>query len=92
MVVTFREVLVQVIEWLQQDTRVSYRALKMQFDLDDEYLEVLKEELIDVQQVARDQDGRMLIWSGEAATAPESVHHRPLPRRRPVRYGRQGAR
>jgi hypothetical protein len=35
MVVTFREVLAQVIEWLQQDKRASYRALKMQFDLDD---------------------------------------------------------
>ena len=30
---TFKEVLTQVIDWLQQDTRVSYRALKRQFAL-----------------------------------------------------------
>ena len=36
--VTFKEVLAQVIEWLQQDKRLSYRALKRQFALDDESL------------------------------------------------------
>jgi len=29
--VTFKEVLAQVIEWLRQDKRLSYRALKRQF-------------------------------------------------------------
>jgi hypothetical protein len=37
--VTFKELLAQVIEWLRQDGRVSYRALKRQFDLDNDYLE-----------------------------------------------------
>ena len=41
------EVLDQVREQLQQKGRLSYRLLKMQFQLDDEQLEVLKEELID---------------------------------------------
>ena len=50
---TFKEVLAQVIDWLQQDQRVSYRALKRQFALDDDYLEDLKAELIEVRQVAR---------------------------------------
>jgi class 3 adenylate cyclase len=72
MTVTFREIVAQLIEWLQQDKRVSYRALKIQFDLDDEHLEVLKDELIDVQQVAVDQDGKMLVWTGEASTPPSS--------------------
>jgi len=36
---TFKDVLAQVIDWLQQDKRITYRALKRQFDLDDEYLE-----------------------------------------------------
>jgi len=40
--VTFKEVLAQVIEWLQHDRRVSYRALKRQFALDDAYLDDLK--------------------------------------------------
>jgi hypothetical protein len=37
--VTFKEILAQAVEGLQQDGRVSYRALKRQFDLDDDYLE-----------------------------------------------------
>ena len=51
---TFKEVLAQVIDWLQQDQRVSYRALKRQFALDDDCLEDLKVELIEVKQVAVD--------------------------------------
>ena len=62
---TFKEVLAQVIEWLQQDERVSYRALKRQFDLDDDYLEDLKFELIKTRKMAIDEDGEILAWSGE---------------------------
>ena len=36
----------------------------MRFDLDDEYLAVLKEELIDAQRLASDENGR--IWYGLA--------------------------
>jgi len=36
--VTFYEVLAQVIELLQREGRVTYRALKRQFALDDEAL------------------------------------------------------
>jgi hypothetical protein len=43
---TLKEVLAQVIDWLQENQRISYRALKRQFDLDDDYLEDLKEELL----------------------------------------------
>jgi NADPH:quinone reductase-like Zn-dependent oxidoreductase len=39
---------------LQRQGRVSYRALKRQFDLDEAYLEDLKLELIEVHQVAVD--------------------------------------
>jgi hypothetical protein len=35
---TFDDILEQVITLLQRQGRVSYRALKMRFDLDDEYL------------------------------------------------------
>lgn len=38
---TFKEILAEVITWLKQDQRISYRALKRQFELDDEYLEDL---------------------------------------------------
>jgi predicted ATPase/class 3 adenylate cyclase len=68
---TFDEILDQAIEMLQRRKRVSYRALKLQFKLDDEYLDVLKEELIDIQQLAVDQDGRMLVWTGDTEGMPE---------------------
>jgi hypothetical protein len=66
---TFDEILDQVLEMLQRRGRVSYRALKRQFDLDDAYLKDLKAEIISVHQLAVDQDGTMLVWTG-AATAP----------------------
>jgi len=62
---TFDEILTQVLALLQRQGRVSYRALKLRFHLDDEYLDVLKEELIDAQRVATDEDGRILVWVGD---------------------------
>ena len=62
---TFDEVLEQVRELLQSKGRVAYRALKRRFELDDEYLEDLKAELIDAEHVAYDEDGKVLVWVGE---------------------------
>jgi hypothetical protein len=39
---TFDEILAQVIEVLQREGRVSYRALQRRFDLYDAYLDDLK--------------------------------------------------
>lgn len=44
---TFDEILTQVVELLQRQGRVSYGALKRRFALDDDYLQDLKDELID---------------------------------------------
>jgi hypothetical protein len=55
--VTFNDVLSQTIAMLQQHGRVSYRALKRQFAVDDAVLEDLKYELIEVQQRAVDHGG-----------------------------------
>src|SRR5262245_45688782 len=68
---TFEEVLNQALAILQRQGRVSYRALKRQFGLDDEYLEDLKAEIIEVHQLAVDQDGTMLVWTGDAGVTPE---------------------
>ncbi len=57
---TFDEVFQQVREFLQQEGRVSYRALKRRFALDDEYLEDLKVELIKAKRLAVDEDGEVL--------------------------------
>ena len=68
----FYAVLDQVVELLRQRGRVTYRALKRQFDLDDEVLEDLKAEIIKGQRLAVDEDGAVLVWVGEAASAPPS--------------------
>jgi len=65
----FYELLDQVLALLQREGRVSYRALKRQFALDDEYLEDLKAELIDAKRLAVDEDGRVLVWTGETKVA-----------------------
>src|SRR5262245_48886958 len=70
---TFDDILAQVITLLQRQGRVSYRALKMRFDLDDEYLDVLKEELIDAQRIAKDEDGRILVWIGDTKGTVETA-------------------
>jgi hypothetical protein len=62
---TFLEMVDQVSELLRTRRRVSYRALQREFDLADDVLEDLKEELITVQELAIDQDGKMLVWVGE---------------------------
>jgi class 3 adenylate cyclase len=68
--VTFEEILDQAIAMLQRRGRVSYRTLKLQFHLDEESLEALKEELIEVHHLAVDQDGRMLVWASTASPTP----------------------
>ena len=48
---TFDDILAQVITLLKRQGRVSYPALKIRFSLDDEYLEALKAEIIEAQQL-----------------------------------------
>jgi hypothetical protein len=43
---TFEEMLDQELAMLQRRGRVTYRALKLQFGLDDDHLEALKDELL----------------------------------------------
>src|SRR5262245_13756528 len=66
----FEEILDQAMAMLQRRGRVSYRTLKLQFQLDEEALEALKEELIEVHRVAVDHEGRMLVWVGEGSPMP----------------------
>ena len=63
----FEEILDQAIAMLQRRGRVTYRALKRQFNLDDAFLEDLTVELIKGQRLARDEDGEVLVWIGDAA-------------------------
>jgi hypothetical protein len=68
---TFDDILDQAIALLQRRRRVTYRTLKRQFDLGNDVLEDLKEELIYGQRLAMDEDGRVLVWTGRAIP-PES--------------------
>src|SRR5919109_3001122 len=62
---TFDELLAQVLDLLQREGRVSYRALKRRFALDDDYLEDLKAEIIEAQRLAVDEDGDVLLRTGD---------------------------
>jgi predicted ATPase/class 3 adenylate cyclase len=65
----FYAVLDQMVDLLRSRGRVSYRALKVQFHLDDEQLDALKEELLYAYRGAVEEDGPGLVWiAGTSAT------------------------
>ena len=83
----FYTILDQVIALLRQRQRVTYRALKVQFQLEDDALEALKEELIEAQHLAADEAGRILVWIGDAGTtAPASSLSAATQERVPLTY------
>jgi class 3 adenylate cyclase len=57
----------QAIALLRQRGRLTYRTLQVQFQLDDPHLEILKDELIYGQRLAIDEEGRVLVWTGDTA-------------------------
>ena len=70
---TFKDVLAQVLEWLQHDQRISYRALKRHFALDDDALEDLKEALLYAHAQVIVDDGRGLVWMGDPGPVSTTV-------------------
>jgi len=85
----FSEIVDQATALLQRKGRLSYRALKREFELDDAVLEDLRDELIDIQEVAADKDGKMLLWTGEPQASPpiarvEDPHGAPEPPTAPL--------
>ena len=76
---TFEEVLDQAMAMLQRRGRLTYRTLKLHFQLDDEHLEALKDELIYGQRLAVDEDGRVLVWTGGADVPPGTTPPGPQP-------------
>ena len=60
----FDELLEQVLALVQRQGRVSYRALRLEFDLNEDVLDALKEEIIAVKEAAVDKDGKILVWAG----------------------------
>ena len=81
----FLAVVDQVIALLRQRGRVTYRTLQRQFQLDEAALEDLKAELIEGQCLATDEQGTVLVWTGEVTmSAPPAVP--PAPVRAPRAY------
>jgi class 3 adenylate cyclase/tetratricopeptide (TPR) repeat protein len=66
----FVAVVDQAITLLRQRGRLTYRTLQLQFQLDAEHLDALKDELIKGQRLAADEDGTVLVWIGDAAAPP----------------------
>jgi class 3 adenylate cyclase len=61
----FYAVLDQALALLRSRGRVTYNALKLQFNLDDAHLAVLKEELLYAHPELVDDAGRGLIWTSD---------------------------
>jgi predicted ATPase/class 3 adenylate cyclase len=86
----FLDVVDQVVALLHSRGRITYRALKRQFHLDDDALEDLKAEIITGQQLAVDEDGTVLVWTGGVrpdvqntdAVSPPAMRHQPDAERR----------
>ncbi len=67
---------------LEEEGRVSLRALRLEFGLDEAQIEALVEELVEIQQVAV-RDGKALAWAGGVPPAPTET---PEPERAPRDY------
>ena len=79
----FVAVVDQVIALLRQRGRMTYRTLQRQFQLDDDALHDLTDEILYAHPEVRDDAGRGLVWTGDTETpvppASSSPLHAPLP-------------
>src|SRR3989442_1335546 len=84
----YDELVAKVIELLQREKRIPYRSLKRRFDVDDDYIEDLKIDLIEAKRLAIDENDRILVWIGDAqavtsqvaqATQPLAAQEQPSP-------------
>jgi len=93
----FSEIVDQARTLLQRTGKLTYRTLTREFALDAETLEDLKEQFITAEEVAVDQDGKVLVWIGKASlessvpslgskTLPSPDPRRPTLDPRPVSY------
>jgi class 3 adenylate cyclase/tetratricopeptide (TPR) repeat protein len=67
----FLEIVGRAKGYLREHGRISLRALKREFDLDDETLDELAEELVDLQRVAS-REGNVLSRVGPPAVEPDT--------------------
>jgi class 3 adenylate cyclase len=83
----FYTVLDQAVDLLRQRGRVTYHALKIQFHLDDDQLEALKDELLYAHPEVADDVGRGLTWTGTLEAAlPSATAPTPAQDQAPLAY------
>jgi class 3 adenylate cyclase/tetratricopeptide (TPR) repeat protein len=63
----------QTVALLRQRGRLTYRTLQRQFQLDDDALHDLTEELLYAHPEVHDDAGRGLVWTGDAGPAPAAA-------------------
>jgi hypothetical protein len=63
LVMTFEEMLDQAIAMLQRRGQVTYQTLKLQFQLDEEHLEALKDAILYTSPQVHNDAGRGLFWT-----------------------------
>ena len=84
---TFEEMLDHALAMLQRRGRVTYRALKRQFNLDDDAFEDVKDELLYAHPHVVVDDGRGLIWTGAIRPTPTPASPpAPAQERAPLSY------
>jgi len=74
----YEELVTKVIELLQREKRVPYRVLKRRFELDDDYIEDLKIDLIEAKRLAADENDRILVWIGKSGSTEAPPPSPPL--------------
>ena len=78
----FSEVLKETVWLLLTEKQISYRRLRIEFDLDDNRLEVLRHELVQIKRVAADQEGEFLVWADAGRGTVPDIE--PLPALAPM--------
>lgn len=69
----FSEIVNEAVVLLRQSRRVTYAALKREFDLDDDALADLTIELIEARRVAIDEGQRVLVWNEAGAVSAQET-------------------
>jgi hypothetical protein len=60
---TFEEILDQAMAMLQRRGRVTFQTPKLQFQLDEEHLEALKDAILYTSPHVHNDAGRALVWA-----------------------------
>jgi hypothetical protein len=63
----FDEALSKVIALLKEKKRISYGALKYALKVDEDLFAALRDEIVNSQKLAYDEDGKVLVWTGGPA-------------------------